>query len=62
MSRSGHQIEVTIDTTHAPGLFSLRDNAKRQLFTRRRDGRYRSKGHGTWTLCHGRLHEMSREF
>lgn len=62
VSRSAHQVTVTLDRTHAPGLFSPRDGGKEQVFTRRKDGRYRSKGHGTWTLCHGRRHEMNREF
>jgi hypothetical protein len=61
VTRSGHQIEVTHDRTRAPGIFEPCDG-RRYVFTRRRDGRYRSKGHGTWTLYHGRLHEWVKEF
>lgn len=47
VSKSGHRVEVTHDRTRAPGIFEPREEGKRSVFTRRRDGRYRSKGHGT---------------
>lgn len=53
---------ITVQREPGRALFIPDPKGRKMLFTRRKNGAYRSSGHGTWTLWPGREVEFNREF
>ena len=60
VSRGESRVTVRKDRS-VHGLFLIDPNGKEMLFTRRKDGSYRSARDGTWILDLGRRAERNRE-
>jgi hypothetical protein len=56
------KVFVELWKRRGPGIFIRVKNSEPRLFTLRSDGKFRSAGHGTWTLGKGMEHELSKEF